>query len=284
MHPTLISGRPTHRRQAPTPQELSKAAIEAIFRRYFRDWTNLSEAYFRDALPNPLVLREGIIIEHSPKDRIANLFYDIFVQDCYTPPNFYSPRPKDTVLDVGANIGVFAIYLAWRALGIQVHCFEPSTDTRTRLLKNVRHNRLGKMVHVHGCAIFSTACRRRLWDGPSTSLNSFFGPSSRFSGGNCEEVECVPLATALEYAGTDLINLVKIDVEGAELDILQGMTETAWKRVRRFAIEFHEDLRPGVLAKLMNILTANHFELEVDTAPPFSWTAGIIRATRKQRP
>jgi 31-O-methyltransferase len=262
------------------PQELSKAAIESICRRYFRDWESVSKAYFDNILPNPLVLRQGLIIEHDARDRIPNLFYDIFIQNCYTRQNFYIPKPTDTVLDVGANIGVFAIYLTWRAPGIKVHCFEPSTDARSRLIQNVRHNRLEGMVHAHAYAIFNARCRRALWNGPSTSLNSFFCPSSLSADPSCEEVECIPLTAALDYTQAETIDLVKIDVEGSELEILEGVTTNEWRRIRKLAIEFHEDLRPGVLGKLKDILNANGFDVDVDIGPPFSSTAGIVKGSR----
>jgi hypothetical protein len=61
---------------------------------------------------------------------------------------------------------------------------------------------------------------------------------------------------------------------------MESASSSTWKRIERVAVEFHDDLRPGVLMRLREVLERNHFEISLDTDPPFSLRAGILKATR----
>ena len=82
----------------------------------------------------PIHLKNGLRIAHSADDDIGYSFFEIFGLQPYTSRGFYQPHPSHTVVDIGANIGLFALYLAGCAPGIEVHCFEPSVTARDRLL------------------------------------------------------------------------------------------------------------------------------------------------------
>jgi hypothetical protein len=61
----------------------------------------------------------------------------------------------------------------------------------------------------------------------------------------------------LDQAGVDGVDAVKIDVEGAEVRVLQGMTEgLARGRYRRISVELHPGIRPGVAAEVIALMRA----------------------------
>src|SRR5947209_1159886 len=95
------------------------AGALALFIRSFRNWGEVWEAY-RNRRPLPrMVLRDGLTVHHGEGDDPVYLFREIFVDRCYTSGGFYSPSPADTVLDLGANIGFFALYLQHAARGVR---------------------------------------------------------------------------------------------------------------------------------------------------------------------
>lgn len=131
-------------------------------------------------------------------------------------------RPGDVFVDVGANVGYFSL-LASRLVGDggAVVAVEASPGTFERLQRNVALNRARNVRAVN----LAAGARRgtvRLYRGPASNRgetttleSSGFQPDA--------EVECLPLAEVLTPDEVRRARLVKIDVEGAEWDVVEGL-------------------------------------------------------------
>jgi FkbM family methyltransferase len=151
-------------------------------------------------------------------------------------------QPGDTLFDVGANIGVLSILLAAvkRADGITVHAFEPEERNVERLRKNISLNGLNS-VHAHAFGL-----------GAETGTVSFYVDGEAGTGthsmlasaaGGRERIE-IQIRRGDEFiAEHDAApDVVKIDVEGAEMEVLRGMTQAlAQRSVRDWFLEVHPD-------------------------------------------
>lgn len=73
----------------------------------------------------------------------------------------------------------------------------------------------------------------------------------------------VTLDTVLEEARVDEVALLKVDVEGAELDVLRGISPKSWRRVRQIVLEGHDE--DGRLETIKQLLQAHDFDVFVDT-------------------
>jgi FkbM family methyltransferase len=135
-------------------------------------------------------------------------------------------RPGDVFYDVGASIGVYTLVAA-RRVGEDgaVYAFEPHLANAQALLHNVRQNELGGSVKVLSCAL-SDRERYIDFDYLSDRPATYDVPDS-------QKRELSPLFSELKHATTlDRLveggfarppSLVKIDVDGAELQVIQGM-------------------------------------------------------------
>ncbi len=147
-------------------------------------------------------------------------------------------RPGSRVVDVGANIGIYA--LPWAALSpnVVVHCFEPNAMVRSRLARNIALNRLGGKVLLHGEALSDHAGTATLYgSGDMSSLNE-----GVYTGGEQAVPAQVPLAClddVIPIEGAP-VSLIKIDVQGHELEVLRG-AERAITHHRPALILEHED-------------------------------------------
>ena len=145
--------------------------------------------------------------------------------------------PGTRVLDIGANVGIYALPWAAISTGVTVHCFEPNPAVRARLARNVALNRLGSRVRLHPEALSDRAGTATLYGSDDmSSLNQ-----GVYSGRQAAPVE-VPLARlddVLVEEGPP-ISLMKIDVQGHELEVLRG-AETLISRHRPALILEHED-------------------------------------------
>ena len=137
-------------------------------------------------------------------------------------------RPGARVVDVGANIGYFTLAMA-KACGVHghVHSFEPDPTVLPLLRDNVRLNHFDHRITVHPVAAGAQAGVVPFTQNLSFLGNSFVGDSDELAARPASdeveviEVEAVRLDTVL--AGVRRIALVKVDVEGREVDVLDGL-------------------------------------------------------------
>ena len=141
-------------------------------------------------------------------------------------------RAGDVLFDVGANIGIFSMLAAHRAGPTgRVVAFEPHAATIATLLENVALNGLGERIDVMSCALHRAPGHlpflyRSLVAGSGLSQ---IGATRDPFGHEAEPVarELKAVATVDELIGAGTVPppaLVKIDVDGNELDVLAGMT------------------------------------------------------------
>ena len=130
-----------------------------------------------------------------------------------------------TFVDVGANIGYYTL-LAARAVGEggAVYAFEPNAAVRSLLEGNLRLNGLQGRVQVRPHAVARDSGEIRFY--PSTTPDNS-GVSSLLPGaGRSDAGQVVPCVSLDDFAaalpGRRRIDLMKIDVEGAELEVLAG--------------------------------------------------------------
>jgi FkbM family methyltransferase len=131
--------------------------------------------------------------------------------------------PGDVFYDVGANVGFFSL-LAARLVGHagRVVAFEPAFDNVAVLGDNVRRNRAGNIL-ISTQAASRTTGVELLW------LADFAGGHSLVRSGDANErwaslVETSSLDDFAARGGTAPPDVVKIDVEGAEIAVLEGMS------------------------------------------------------------
>ena len=134
-------------------------------------------------------------------------------------------QPGATVIDAGANVGGFAAEIVTR-YGCTVHAFEPHPDHFARIPA-------GERIVKHQAAVAGTEGVRRLQfsDNPQ---------GSRLDASGLSGVE-VPTRNLETYAaGLANIVLIKLDIEGTEVEVLDSLSESFLARVGQFTIEFHD--------------------------------------------
>jgi FkbM family methyltransferase len=132
--------------------------------------------------------------------------------------------PGDLCLDLGANVGVFSQEMAAR--GCEVHAYEPDPMAWEHLMRNVGHL---PNVTLHNCAVAATAGTFRLRrardfaDHPleATTMSSIIMTDpQRFQDDDGIDVEVRAFRDVVAGFGRR-VALVKMDIEGAEFDILR---------------------------------------------------------------
>jgi len=149
-------------------------------------------------------------------------------------------RPGDTVVDVGANIGYNTLHAA-RLAGQRgrVVAVEPTPDNLDVLRQNIQAAGLANVTVQPVAAGRASQTRELYVRGARSAVNSLFAESCYASVTDVLRVPVMPLDDFVD--GT--ADVVKIDVEGAELDVLAGMTRLLRARPKALIVEWHPKLQ-----------------------------------------
>jgi FkbM family methyltransferase len=124
------------------------------------------------------------------------------------------------VFDVGANLGQTTRLLSRFFPGATIHSFEPVSSTFRELMANCGQL---KGVHMHATAMGREPGRQTIRLQTLSELNSLRFPATNPSDpGAVETIEIETVAGFCEKHGIDRIDVLKIDAQGADLDVLQG--------------------------------------------------------------
>ena len=128
-------------------------------------------------------------------------------------------KKGDVFVDVGANIGLMSIYAAL-IVGREgnVFAFEPNPNTKDLLIENMSLNKI-KNIKVEGLALSSETKKSKIYD--RWDVNR--GGASLIKPSNPTQSYDIQETTFSEYFNSNQdIKLIKIDVEGFELEVLKG--------------------------------------------------------------
>ena len=194
-------------------------------------------------------------------------------------------RPGATVVDIGANIGYNAVYAATRvgASG-RVIAIEPAADNLAVLEQNIAASGLRNVTVRRAAAGRASGTRDLFLRGDTSAVNSFF-PESCYAA--VTGVVQVPVAPADDLVDGDA-DLVKIDVEGAELEVLAGMSRllrapdltliAEWHPVLQQAAGHAADALPlALLAAGFTLRAASHVRVRPLTAADVPRLADRLR-------
>ncbi len=181
----------------------------------------------------------------------------------------FALRPGAVIIDVGANIGQFAeSALAFQPLA-QVHCFEPVANAFTRLTSRLRD--LGD-IHCNRVALDNSAGERELVVRRFDQCTSFLELGEAMADGiygldlsptHSEMVTVQKLSGYVFEHRLTTIDLLKLDVQGFELEVLRG-AETVLPQIRWIYAEaqFQEMYAGGPLFhEIAGFLHARGFDL-----------------------
>lgn len=187
----------------------------------------------------------GTLFVKTPSPE-KGLLCQIFGLNVYDPYGFI--KKGDTVIDIGANVGVFSVFA--REHGAKVISYEPSSANVARLLEHKAVNG-GDQFMVLQKGVWNKEGILKLYlTGLSTS-HHFVNEYAVGTTGHYEEVPVVSFETVLKENRLDLVDFVKIDVEGCEFDIVKDLSRDVIRKVKHYSIECENQ---EVRAKIEKIL------------------------------
>jgi FkbM family methyltransferase len=219
----------------------------------------------------PLQFRRGFTIHHGEWDTPVLMLHEIFSEQMYSRD--LRSVPDSVIVDIGANIGAVALDFAEHWPLVEIHSYEPNPQTFQSLSRNVEYNHFGGRVKLFNEAVGACNGTFDIWTGV-LSVGCSGYTSEIDPGAKLVRVPCVDLQTVFARIGDRKISLLKIDAEGAEVDILgSGLS---FDSVEHVAVECHDNLTPHALDKCWSILVRHGFECKMKTVAPHAGVSMVL--------
>lgn len=139
-------------------------------------------------------------------------------------------RKDDIVFDIGANIGLYSVFAG--QLCDEVHAFEPAPQNFRQLVRATNQSHTATSITCHEIALSNLNGKATFTD------SSEVGHGKGSLGGGAIEVQTACGDTLVDSGAVPAPDVVKIDVEGAEGLVLEGMADTL-QDCRRLYCEVH---------------------------------------------
>lgn len=241
------------------------------------------------------------LLEHDDPDQLLFQVIEIAGEQSYLRHGV-DVGPGDVVIDVGANVGVAAVYFAVQRRVERVYSFEPVAPIFAMLERNVRglpacrpdprgmSSSPGRLpiTYYPGAAAMSGLYADRERDRAlvrTALLNAGFSEEdaeenlSGFDEVQSLTAELTTLSHFLGEQGVGQVDLLKIDVERAELDVLAGLEDRDWPRIRQVVLEVHDE--DGRCAAVANMLEERGFSVATQQEEAMhGTTVKMVYATR----
>lgn len=168
--------------------------------------------------------------EHYPTDEIV--VREIFDENVYEVNDTHVNR-GGVVIDIGANIGSFSMLAA--SWGANVYAIEPEPHNLSALRFNIAYNKMEDKIVV---------CPYAISDYKGVAVIDDNGGGSTIKDNNPgSEVEVMSLNNFFSLYHIDQVDILKIDVEGAETEIILGASKENLNKCKYITMEF--DIRSG---------------------------------------
>jgi FkbM family methyltransferase len=219
--------------------------------RVIRNWPEFLACYL-GINQKPIVqirLHNGLTFDIRPEALDCRTVHEICIRDDYRLRSMHDV--SGTIIDIGANIGVFAVSVLHAYPHTRVIACEPMIDNIKLLRNNIDLNSYGTRAIVVEQAVSEKHGAIDFYKSQASGGEGTIMPQ-----GTCFEkrtVDAITLADLFERFSIRQCSLVKMDVEGAEYQILYSTPRKILDKIDRIHLEYHttagsRDMSGDVLA------------------------------------
>ncbi len=276
-------------------QETPKPRTRILGKSFLSEVELRLEAYLRDhpsLQDKVMTLDGGLKLLQENRSETLFLYEEIFKEQCYLRHGIKLPEDA-VVFDVGANIGMFSMYISLLCPQSQVFAFEPLPPTFELLQANSTIYGENQRIKAFQAGLSNEAREVIFTHYPeNTMLSGRYGnlqADKRYvksvleqqlaSSKGTEEMDIdqlversmrqeqhrcqlLSLSHVIASEGVDRIDLLKIDVERSEWDVLEGIKEADWPKIQQMVIEVHDE--EDNLEKISALLRRQGFQFRLE--------------------
>jgi FkbM family methyltransferase len=164
---------------------------------------------------------------------------------------------NDTVIDIGAHIGLFSLLVSQRCKTGKILSFEPVRENFDLLVSNLKLNHIENVLPFN-MAVSKNLDKLNLFLNDDQSAHSIFPKSSESI-----SVESTSLQKIFEENKISSCKLLKLDCEGAEYEIIDSLPSEYLNKIQNIVMEYHSaDTKPELVKNLIQKIKNAGFKIK----------------------
>lgn len=158
-------------------------------------------------------------------------------------------KNDDIIIDIGAHIGLFALYSSQFCKDGKIYCFEPIRENFEMLKANIELNGIKNIVATNA-AVSSNNGVVTVYINDDEA-----GHSMHVIGAKSVQVDSISLQRIIDSHDVTQCDFLKLDCEGEEYEIIDSLPAEYFDRIKKICIEYHfADTKPDLLDGLIKRL------------------------------
>ena len=240
------------------PNFFSKTQIFFNSRKIFKNWHIYPKVYY-NLINDEYVIFETktdlkIKIRTNSTDLMA--LTNVWMTNEYDIENFQIAE-NDTIIDIGAHIGLFSLLVSQFCKTGKIFSFEPINDNFNLLVSNLKLNQT-ENIHPFNLAVSKNTSSVNLFLNSDQSAHSIFSSDSE-----SVTIQSISLQRILDENKISSCKLLKLDCEGAEYEIIDSLPIEYFNKIENIVIEYHlADSKPELGKNLITKIQDAGFKIK----------------------
>ena len=219
----------------------------------YKNWPEVLLSIATRREPAKVILKSGMQIQAA--EHLKFLVSEIFFMKMYNPINLPIGE-NDIVVDIGAHNGIFTLFAASKTKKM-IYAFEPAPASFEFLKRNIETNKLNNVLAYNAAVSGKVGSAKLLLSTESDwqhmlveqinpdkveEYKLIFPLPGSENPEQCVEVPTTTLQEIIDSNHLEQIDFLKMDCQGSEGLILQSTPQQYLKKIRKIAMEFHNQL------------------------------------------
>ena len=239
----------------------SKLQIFLNSRKIFKNWHIYPKVYYKLINDTFVIFRTKTDLRIKIRVRSTDLMTltNVWMINEYDIEDF-EINVNDTVIDIGAHIGLFSLLVSQLCKTGKILSFEPVRENFDLLVSNLKLNHIENVLPFN-MAVSKNLDKLNLFLNDDQSAHSIFPKSSESI-----SVESTSLQKIFEENKISSCKLLKLDCEGAEYEIIDSLPSEYLNKIQNIVMEYHSaDTKPELVKNL--ILKIKNAGFKIKTRP-----------------
>ena len=242
----------------------SKLQIFLNSRKIFKNWYIYPKVYYKIINDKFVIFRTKTDLRIKIRVRSTDLMAltNVWMINEYDVEDF-EINTNDTVIDIGAHIGLFSLLVSQLCKTGKILSFEPVSENFDLLVSNLKLNHI-KNILPFNMAVSKNSGRLDLFLNNDQSAHSIFSKSSESI-----SAESTSLQKIFDENKISSCKLLKLDCEGAEYQIIDSLPSEYLDKIQNIVMEYHlADTKPELIKSL--ILKIENAGFKIKTRPHYN--------------
>lgn len=239
-------------------KNIQKISVFLKSTKIVKNWYFILFIYFRLISEKyaVLILRNGYKIKLRVRSTDLQAFFNVWIIQEYNRPD-YQISENDIIIDIGAHIGLFTLYVSQYCKKGKIFSFEPVEENYELLLENIQLNKIENVVAIKK-AVSGGEKSIKIYLNEDQAAHSTYSHRDSFI-----ETESISLKEIIDHNSIQKCNFLKIDCEGAEYDILESVPDEYFKIIMKIGMEYHfSDTKSNLLRELKERLQNMNYKIQ----------------------